>query len=59
MKKEMVSKLNELAQQDFEKARAMLDGINMVLGTRFEWLNKRVVFVDENGKFRDAWVNVK
>lgn len=59
MKKEMVSKLNELAQEDFEKAKAMLDGINMVLGTQFEWLNKRVVFVDEYGKFRDAWVNIK
>ena len=59
MKKEMISKLNEVAQQDFEKAKAMLDGINEVLGTQFEWLNKRVVFVDENGKFRDAWVNAK
>ena len=55
MKKEMVSKLNELAQQDFEKAKAMLDGINMVLGTQFEWLNKRVVFFDEYRKAHDAW----
>lgn len=64
MKKEMISKLNELAQEDFEKAKAMLDGINMVLGTKFGWLNKRVVFFDEPDastciKYRnahDAWV---
>ena len=58
MKKEMISKLNELAQEDFEKAKAMLDGINMVLGTKFEWLNKRVVFFDGRNP-HDAWVNAE
>ena len=56
MKKEIVSKLNELAQEDFEKAKAMLDGINMVLGTKLGWLNKRVVFFDEYRNAHDAWV---
>lgn len=59
MKKEMIRKLNELALEDFEKAKAMLDGINLVLCTNFEWLNKRVVFFDENGKKHDAWVNAE
>lgn len=47
MNKEMISKLNEIAQENFEKAQAMLDGINLVLGTKYGWLNKRVVFFDE------------
>ena len=42
--REVVSKLNDVAQEDFEKAQAMLDGINMVLKTKYGWLNKRVVF---------------
>ena len=56
MKKEMISKLNKLAQEDFEKAKAMLDGINLVLGTKFGWLNKRVVLFDEYRNVHDAWV---
>ena len=64
MKKEMISDLNALAQEDFEKAKAMLDGINMLLGTNYGWLNKRVVFFDEPDSIacikyrnaRDAWV---
>ena len=44
MTKEMISKLNEMAATDFERAKAMLDGINMVLGTEYGWLGRRVVF---------------
>ena len=44
--KEMIKKLNETAAVDFDKAMAMLDGINMVLGTKYGWLAKRVVFFD-------------
>ena len=44
--KEMIKKLNETAVVDFDKAKAMLDGINMVLGTKYGWLAKRVVFFD-------------
>lgn len=67
MKKEMISELNNIAQENFEKAKAMLDGINMVLGTKYGWLNKRVVFFDEPDastciKYRnahDAWANAE
>lgn len=63
MTKEMINKLNTIAQVNFEEAKAMLDGINMVLGTKYGWLNKRVVFFDEPDsstciKYRnahDAW----
>lgn len=63
--KEVVSKLNDVAQEDFEKAQAMLDGINMVLKTKYGWLNKRVVFfynpdaVDKYKAVYDAWVWAK
>lgn len=44
---ETISVLNRTATEDFGKAKAMLDGINMVLGTEYEFLNKRVVFFDD------------
>lgn len=47
MTKKMISDINTIAQEDFEKAKAMLEGINMVLGTEYGWLNKRVVFFDD------------
>lgn len=47
MTKEMIGKLNNVATENFEKAQAMLDGINMVLGTEYGWLNRRVVFFDD------------
>lgn len=47
MTKEMIGKLNNMAAENFEKAQAMLDGINMVLGTEYGWLNRRVVFFDD------------
>ena len=47
MTRTQISKLNEIATQDFEKAKAMLEGINMILGTEYGWLNKRVVFFDD------------
>ena len=47
MTKTQISKLNTIATQDFEKAKAMLEGINMILGTEYGWLNKRVVFFDD------------
>lgn len=63
MNKETISKLNNMAQEDFEKAQAMLEGINLALGTKYGWLNKRVVFFDEPDKSthikyqhaHDAW----
>lgn len=43
MNREQVSVINAAAQQNFETAKAMLEAINMVLGTKYGWLNKRVV----------------
>ena len=45
--KEMVKRLNTTAAFDFEKAKAMLEGINMVLGTEYDWRYKRVVFFED------------
>ena len=42
-----VSILNATAQSDFQKAQNMLDGMNLVLGTSYGWLAKRVVWFDE------------
>lgn len=47
MTREMIDKLNEIAEENFEKAQAMLEGINLVLGTEYGWLAKRVVFFDD------------
>lgn len=44
---ETIIVLNRTAMEDFGNANAMLDGINMVLGTEYEFLNKRVVFFDD------------
>lgn len=64
--KEQVSKLNTIAQEDFEKAKAMLDGINMVLGTEYDWLCKRVIYSDDTSSVaaryatcHDAWANAE
>lgn len=59
MKKEVVAQLNTLAQVDFEKAKAMLEGINLVLGTEYSWLNRRVIFVDYAGRKHDMWACAK
>lgn len=44
MSKEIIAKLNTIAKEDFTKAKIMLEGINLALGTEYGWLNKRVVF---------------
>ncbi|MBS1468412.1 MAG: hypothetical protein HP057_01065 [Erysipelatoclostridium sp.] len=55
MNKEMVKTINEIAQVNFEKAISMVEGINLVLGTNYSFLNKRVAFLDENCKAHDAY----
>ena len=55
MNKEMVKTINEIAQVNFEKAIRMVEGINLVLGTNYSFLNKRVAFLDENCKAHDAY----
>lgn len=64
--KEQVSKLNTIAQEDFEKVKAMLDGINMVLGTEYDWLHKRVIYSDDTSSVaaryatcHDTWANAE
>lgn len=65
--KAQVSTLNKIAQIDFQKAQAMLDGINLVLDTQYGWLAKRVVwFENPNGSVaekyahpHDAWADAE
>lgn len=67
MNKKMISKINEIAQEDFDIAKAMLECINIALGTDYGWLNKRVVFFDDPkapthikyAKVYDAWLNAE
>lgn len=66
LNKDVFHQLNKTAQIDFEKAKAMLDGINLVLGTNYDWLNKRVIFSDDNttvamkyATAHDAWANAE
>lgn len=44
--KMQIATLNETAQNDFTKAQAMLEGMNMVLGTKYGWLAGRVVWFE-------------
>ena len=64
--KEQAHKLNAIAAENFEKAQGMLDGINMVLGTEYGWLCRRVVFFDDTSSVsakyataHDAWANAE
>ena len=66
LSKAVFHELNEIAQSDFERAQAMLDGINLALGTEYGWLCKRVTFFDDNttvarkyATAHDAWVYAK
>ena len=64
MNKKMISKINEIAQEDFDIAKSMLECINIALGTDYGWLNKRVVIFDDPNapthikyaKVYDAWL---
>ena len=47
--REQAKHLNDVAQMDFTTAEAMLHGVNLVLGTQYFWLDKRVVFKNETG----------
>ncbi|MBR6982167.1 MAG: hypothetical protein IKH75_01315 [Ruminococcus sp.] len=47
--REQAQHLNMVAQMDFPTAEAMINGVNLVLGTQYGWLNKRVVFKNETG----------
>lgn len=58
MTRAMISELNTIASEDFEKAQAMLEGINLVLGTKYGWLNRRAVFFDKpNGTVAERYAS--
>lgn len=44
--KERIKHINEVAQENFDKAQGMLEMLNDIYGTEFGWLNKRVVFFE-------------
>lgn len=44
--KERIKHINEVAQENFDKAQGMLEMLNEICGTKFGWLNKRVVFFE-------------
>lgn len=46
MNRSTIKKLNLIAEENFERAQAMLDGINLLLGTEYGWLGGRVVVFD-------------
>ena len=43
LNKHQIHIINATAKTDWTKAQAMLDGVNLALGTEYGWLNKRVV----------------
>lgn len=56
--KTQIATLNETAKTDFPKAKAMLEGMNMVLGTQYDWLAKRVVwFENPNGSTAEKYAH--
>lgn len=44
--KERIYNINEVAQENWEKAKGMLDMLNDICGTKYGWLKKRVVIFD-------------
>ena len=56
--RKQVALLNEIAKVDFQKAQAMLDGMNMVLDTQYGWLAGRVVwFENPNGSTAEKYAH--
>lgn len=41
--------LNKIAKNDFDRAVAMLEGINLVLGTEYGWIDKKVIWIGKEG----------
>lgn len=59
MSKDAIVMVNHTAQVNFSSAVDMLMGINLVLGTNYYFINKRVSYTDSNGKQHDAYANAK
>lgn len=58
LSKKEIKIINEIAAVDFPKASAMLGGANMVLGTQYGFLNKRVVFFgNPNGSTAEKYAH--
>lgn len=58
MTKAIIKTLNTIAEKDFTKAQAMLEGINLALDTKYDFLNKRVVFFDNpNGSTAEKYAH--
>lgn len=55
--KERIHMINEVAQENFEKATGMLDMFNDIYGVEFFLLNKRVCY-KTGYHFHDAWANM-
>lgn len=54
--KERINKINEVAQENMEKAECMLDMFNDIYGTQFGFLNRRVVmFQNPNGSVAEKY----
>lgn len=64
--KERIHMINETAQENWDKAQGMLEMLNEICGTKYGWLNKRVVIFEnpdastaiKYAKVYDAWVNL-
>lgn len=57
--KERIHKINEMAQENFDKAQGMLDMLNEICGTKFGWLKKRVVIFDKpDGSVAERYASV-
>lgn len=62
IRKELFEEINNVAQENLERAQGMIDILNMMNPTRFILINRRVCYETiENGikKFHDAWVYAK
>ena len=56
--KERIHNINEMAQENFDRAQGMLDMLNEICGTKFGWLKKRVVFFDNpDGSVAERYAN--
>ena len=44
--KERIDNINRVAAVNFDRAQGMLDMLNDIYGTRFGWLNRRVVIFE-------------
>ena len=45
--KEKLMKINAMACTNWEKAQGMLEMLNEICGTKYGWLNKRVVWFEK------------